>query len=452
LSESKAWLALVVLLGACGGAKRSADARPNVALIMVDTLRADRLSCYGYPADVSPELDALAAEGLRFERVISQSSWTRPSIGSLLTSRYPRSLGLYKEERELLADGFWTLAEALQHAGYCTLGATANPHLNRSFNFAQGFDDYADSKIPFSWMEQSEEQRAFQEGREIFTWLLQRARVHGEQSAQPIYVQALIMEVHENLEDRRRPARFRGLFEGHADPTYLESVRHSSFLVAGFIERLRALKGWENSLFVVTSDHGHGLSDHPSIEHYSPATEDIARRHGWLLYESTVRVPLIMLHTQQALPKGLVVRQQVGLLDLMPTILDLTGSHAGSMAGKSLRPLWERPQEAAASWPRYQVSETRFRGSNTLALYTSDWDYFSYRRPIPMVAPLELQVAGEPMDGLRTNQLDEHLALGESLGSVLSEWEAAHPSAAPTLDLRPLPLDEAEQLKAIGYQ
>jgi arylsulfatase A-like enzyme len=115
---------------------------PNVVLIIIDTLRQDKLSAYGFPEETSPEIDRMAEQGVRFDRVIAQSSWTRPSIGSMLTSQYPRTLGIYKEMDEVLPDDFVTIAEALKEAGYTTIGATANANINTSFNFQQGFDHY----------------------------------------------------------------------------------------------------------------------------------------------------------------------------------------------------------------------------------------------------------------------------------------------------------------------
>lgn len=446
-------LALCLGFG-CAGERRSLDPRPNVALIMIDTLRADRLSSYGYPAQTSPELDRLAAQGLRFANVIAASSWTRPSMGAMLTSRYPRSLGIYKEVGHLLADEFWTLAEALRRAGYWTVGATANPQLNRSFNFAQGFEEYLDSTVLFPWMQDGVEPGEFQSAEQIFGALLERIESSGRSTRQPIYLQAAIMEVHESLEDTRRPARFRGGFAGLPDPTYLESVRHVSFLVDRFIAQLSALEGWENTLFVITSDHGHGLSDHPSIESHSAETRPIARQHGWLLYESTQRVPLILYATSEALlPRGRVLEQQVGLLDVMPTLLDLLGVPAGEAEGRSLRPLWEaNAVEAAAAWPRFQVAESQFRGTDLLAIYSQDWSYHAFKRPIPRVEPLELQRNGTPQDGAATNRLREEPAAAVALAEYLRAWEQEHPRRDPTWLLEPLPRDEAEQLKAIGYR
>src|SRR4030042_4918019 len=130
--------------------------RPNVVLIIIDTLRADKLGCYGFPDETSPEIDRFAENGILFKRTIAQSSWTKPSIGSMLTSLYPRSIGIYKEKFDILDDKYLTLAEVLKENGYFTLGVTANPNINSIFNFNQGFDHYIDSDIIWDWMKQEE--------------------------------------------------------------------------------------------------------------------------------------------------------------------------------------------------------------------------------------------------------------------------------------------------------
>lgn len=93
------------------------SSRPNVVLVVVDTLRGDALGCYDPErADLSPEIDALAARGAQFLDVTAQSSWTRPAMGSMLTSLYPRDVGIYREKYDALPDRFVTLAEALRRA------------------------------------------------------------------------------------------------------------------------------------------------------------------------------------------------------------------------------------------------------------------------------------------------------------------------------------------------
>ena len=115
------------------------EKKPNVVLIIIDALRADKLGCYGFPEEISPEIDQYAKYGVQFQNVFAQCSWTRPSIGSMITSQYPRTIGIYKEKGHSLPDKFLTLAEILGKKGYVTAGITANPNINSVFNFHQGF-------------------------------------------------------------------------------------------------------------------------------------------------------------------------------------------------------------------------------------------------------------------------------------------------------------------------
>ena len=138
-----------------------AAGQPNVVLIIIDTLRADQVGAYGSAAGATPELDALAARGVRFDRVIAQSPWTRPSIGAMLTGCYPRTLGIYDEMDQALDGRFTTLAEALKAAGYTTLGVHSNPNINAFFNFDQGFDAYIDSEVWYGFMHPEPGQQRF---------------------------------------------------------------------------------------------------------------------------------------------------------------------------------------------------------------------------------------------------------------------------------------------------
>ena len=114
----------------------------NIILITIDTLRADHLSCYGYDRNTSPNIDKIAQEGVLFSKAIASSSWTSPSIASIMTSLYPISHGVRKGliksgivyEQEILSDTFNTLAEILKRNGYKTFGAVANIHMTTGFN------------------------------------------------------------------------------------------------------------------------------------------------------------------------------------------------------------------------------------------------------------------------------------------------------------------------------
>ncbi len=130
-------LGLALMLG-CGG---ESDSPPNIVLIVVDTLRADRLSDYGGTRNLTPAIDALARRGTVFQSAYSQSSWTSPSVASLMTSRYQLQHGVLGFT-SVLPQAETTVAELLRDHGYATGGFTANAALSSERGFSQGFDEY----------------------------------------------------------------------------------------------------------------------------------------------------------------------------------------------------------------------------------------------------------------------------------------------------------------------
>ncbi len=449
-------LGLVLLVGAVLVLRRSgeeprADDRPHLVLIIIDTLRADRLGCYGYERDVSPELDALSRRGVRFARAVAQCSWTRPSIGSLLTSHYPRELGLHYETRGGLPEEVVTLAEALKESGYRTLGATANPHLNTTFRFHQGFDRYLDSARIFHWMPEAPGQTPeghppLASARDLFGRML--AEIDGEgaaERARPHYLQLDVMEVHETWgeNDLVRP-ELEELFPGvryDKERRYLQAIRQVSLDVDWFLSELGKRPGWEDALVVLTSDHGEGLGSHPGV----PESDS----HGLLLYESQVMVPWILLRTGGPFPEGLVVEQPVRLLDLMPTLLDLLDvREPRGMRGTSLVPLLEG---LTADLPERFVVETHFRGADKLGVYAGDWKLFrngDRQAGLPRVA---LHRMGVREDGARTNEAVRHPELVRELHDYLKRWEREHPPAEPVELGGEIPPETLEQLRSLGY-
>ncbi|MBP8130020.1 MAG: sulfatase [Candidatus Hydrogenedentes bacterium] len=427
----------------------SSNTPPNIVLIMLDTLRADKLGCYGCPHEVSPKLDALAAQGVLFERAVAQCSWTRPSIGSFLTSRYPRDLGLYLERNEILDSRFDTLGMLLKRRGYATFGATANPNLNRSYNFHLGFDEYIESDVVFSWMQEAHGDNV--RGRvplpsapQLYEATLDFARRHAQG---PCFAQLNLMEIHEwYVRDDytlRRP-EYQGMFlsAGERYPKYLQSVRQLTDDTAGFIEALCKLHGWENTLFAILSDHGEGLDDHPGVAK--------SLYHGWLLYESQVVVPWI-LYQPGWKPARARIAQPVRLLELLPTLLEYAGAPVPeSVEGVSLKPLMDGAVETAAL-PEYFITETDFRGASKVGAYAAAWKYFDNSASHQGLPPQELQARGGREQGIRTDQSRRHAAEMAPMRQFVETWVQDHPKAPPTPQHAALSEEERRQLEAIGY-
>lgn len=428
--------------------------RPHVVMVVIDTLRADKVGCYGAPWDSSPELDRFAEQGVQFSEVVAQSSWTRPSFGSFLTSRYPRTVGLYKEKGDILPDRFETLAEVLEQSGYRTLGATANANINSAFNFHQGFDYYLDSHVVWRFMKAGEDQKSVNEStlpgaRDRFRALLEHLDGESERvSHEPHFLMAVIMEVHEKHRDKMFRPRFREKFRGKAnDPLeakYLRAVRQSSHDISWFVDRLLERPAWEdNTLFVFVSDHGEGLRTHPHVPR--------SRKHGHLLYESQVLVPMIFYDTSGRLPEGRRVERRVRLLDLMPTLLGYLGiEERPRMTGTSLMPLIEDP-EADVGLSDSFVVETQFRENDKTGLYAGKWQYFHNRDGHPNTRTHALHRFGPKDDGHRTDVGKEHPEVLARLRSRLEAWEKEHPRVESTHRDEGTPEQVKEQLRSLGY-
>ena len=450
--------ALAAGVAAFAQCSRGATPRPNVVLVILDTLRADALGCYNdaYP-DLSPEIDALARQGVRFRDVTAQSSWTRPSMGSLLTSVYPRTLGLFREKWDVLPDAFVTLAEALRAGGYETAGFTANPNLNKVFNFHQGFDTYVESAVVWDWMRPASGQKpvgrkqTLPDSQRILQQILDYAR--SRDGGRPQYVQVVLMEVHEGWKLVRPEFQkdYRGL--GGAPRGYWDGVRQLSYDVGRFVDQIAALPGWQDTLFVITSDHGQGLGDHPAVTR--------SWGHGLLLYESQVKVPLILYRPPagSALVPGArgqpwgaqSVERPVRLMDVTPTILDYVGLPApAGIAGRSLLPLLARAGAPPDPAP-YHVTETYYDGSDKLAAHSPDWTYVENRDGHEGVNARELQRAGGGENGRLTDRIAERPEVARELSDYLRAWEGRFPKRPPTQPAQGPAPEVLDQLRALGY-
>jgi arylsulfatase A-like enzyme len=461
----------------CGSTKPQPEVSqdsPNVVLLIIDALRADKLGCYGFPEEmkISPEIDAMAQEGVRFEHVYSQCSWTRPSIGSMLTSLYPRTIGIYKEKYDILQDRFLTLAEVMKQNGYRTFGITANPNINKLFNFQQGFDEYQDSNVVWKWMKSDSDKKIVGDeehlprSREIFNEIIKKAGEYVKKDKKnarrrPAFVQINIMEVHSPHLIREE---YKGMFQDYPVKQInfkysqkklenlvrgtLAAVKQASSDVGDFVRRLRDVPGWENTLFIITSDHGQGLDDHPHV-HGSPA-------HGSLLYESQLRVPLIFYHPGKPRTplKARKIKNRVRLLDLMPTILDYVGVSLPKkykIHGTSLMGLIQDGNSPAPQLPDYFIAETNWRKVNKISVFGKEWKYFENRDGWLSLNKRELHPFGITEDGKLTDKLSENTDIGKRFKHILHKWEKRFKPAKPAYPEGKLSKEEIKQLKSLGY-
>lgn len=436
---------------------------PNVILISIDTLRADHLGLYGYEHETAPHLAAWARRhAVVFENAIAPSPWTLPSHVSMLTGRDAIAHGIYFDRP--LPTSFETLAESLRGRGYRTLAITGGGYLNPRFGLAQGFDTYRYWAAAEGEIESGSEH--------LHRWLDELSQDDG--AGEPFFLFFHTYEVHSPF--RVRPPHFerlggrpevdpaslidldhlpmggnpllqlrKGLLRVAADGTqqgveldeveesadldelrrrYDSGIAHVDALLAPLWERLAVGGLGENTLVILTSDHGEALGERGLAGHA-------------YLWDFNLHIPLVV-----ALPGGrsggLRVAQQVRTLDIVPTVLDLLGIPSpAAVDGTSLLPLIDAGGEPVDDFPaeawsyaassNYGVSLRRSNRRGSLKYIYNDtaFDPALGRAELydlvadPGEASELLATAGEDGERLRRRVLAQLLRRGRGLELVI---------------------------------
>jgi arylsulfatase A-like enzyme len=436
------------------GCDSSSRPRPNVILITIDTLRADRLSCYGHTRETTPFLDQLARDGIRFSRAYSNASWTAPAVVSLLTGLLPTTHGVEHgiiENRtdvvnqEIVPGEARMWAEVLQRAGYRSFGITANGHLDPRFGFDRGFERYrcigfADAagvkQVLASWQQEIVESHPY------FLW------VHLFDPHAPYrFHPSAMRDYHPQF--RRIPKKVRDRLQKELVPEYLklakvtegsERFRYVNALYDGEVrytdtviqEIFEVLPVSSRDLVFVTSDHGEEFLEHQKFG------------HGNTLYEEVVKVPLIV-RLPDAESAGVVVDRAVSLVDLLPSVLDYLGiAIPVELQGQSFLPLLR----GGDSSPRFILTSlSRFPALKTKSLTLGSWKYVHHYADPEQTGLFEL--SRDP--GEQRNLLHRRIELAESLERLLFELETQAQQRRLKPGTQVLTPEEVERLKALGY-
>jgi arylsulfatase A-like enzyme len=320
--------------------RQRAGEGPNVLLVVVDTLRADHLASYGYGRVTTPSLDARAERGVVFEQAMSQSSWTVPSVATLLTGQYAYTHGLYDAAHWRLLPTVPTLADAFAAAGVSTVCVVANPLLTEANQSTRGFEDVV--TVPHAraaqvnrgfldWLDAHDDERFFayvhyQEPHEPYAAPGDGLTAFGRPRPDAPHGPTLSADLSRKVRHALGRAAANG---GTPEPGGALLVQELIDLYDGEIlswdEQFDALlqdldrRGvLQDTLVVVTSDHGEEFGEHGLLG------------HGRSLHDELLHVPLVMLNTP--LPPG---RRDdlVGLIDLAPTLVRLAGLPAAATQG-----------------------------------------------------------------------------------------------------------------------
>lgn len=347
----------------------------SVIVYLVDTLRKDHLGCYGYGKPTSPHVDAFAREATLFRNAVAQSSWTRPSVASMLTGLLPRTHGVNRRPDALSQEAV-TLAEMLRDRGFRTAAFVTNANVHRSFGFGQGFEEY---RLTPHGRDTAENLNALtagwldQVGEAPFFLFLHTIEPHTPYQPPPQFRQRFAPDVPEELGRVRvlkelnrgarpvTPALVRDL-----TALYDAEIAANDAAFGALVALLKARGLWGSTAVVFLSDHGEEFHDHGGWE------------HGRTLHTEMLDVPLIV--RLPGVGEGRAVDRLAQHIDLVPTLLDALGLPVpDAVEGQSLLPAMAGAEEgteedAAFSW----LDVDGFRGG---AVSTPVWRLLDERSP-----------------------------------------------------------------------
>jgi len=383
-------LLAISLATAFGG---EAPSRPDILFVLIDSLKASHVGCYGYSRDTTPNIDRFVREEgcFLFETVIPGGSWTMPAVMTLFTALpvdgHRRVMPNLPHNREAV-----TLAEALRAAGYETVGVTANAMTNRRFGYGRGFDvwdDYSATQPPDANVERIAS--GYAKGGALTRMGL--GRLKRRDPKKPLFLFLFYMDPHWDFwppppYDMKFAAPDGGpirnawaLPAAKATPdirrrtvdAYDGEIAYCDFAVSNLLASVMATPRGSDTIVVIAGDHGESFWERGFAG------------HGNNLHDGELKVPLIVRVPKSCGLKaaGGVVKGQVGGLDVAPTILDLAGVPApGSWEGRSLK----GAMETGASDGRPVVSETRVRdGLWQRSVRTDRWKVIAigdFERPV----------------------------------------------------------------------
>lgn len=474
--------AALAVLASCSKNSRDPEGRPDVYVIVIDTMRADRLGCYGYWRETSPFLDELAAEGTVFLNNTAQSSWTLPSMVSLFSGRYITTYrGVFPEDAP-------TLAESFQASGYRTIGVVGNVLLSSKAGFDRGFDVY-DARQATEAERAAREQARLSTGpcrgldtmRAILEAHLEveiERRENGEH--QPLFVYLHPMEPHAPYE--RRPAfeqvlasaevedslptpwHQRVLAElGRADEPgiseewarmnrdlgrYDWEVRYSDWQLEFFFEGLRDKGLLDNAIIAIVADHGEELFDHLDIMPREDMTTKPIRgvfhqEHGRTLHGPLVRTPFILWGVGVA--KGAIVDYPVENVGLFPTLLELAGVKRpeGLHSESLVRLMSGEAPDVVGDAHSFVMNYTSIReGASGLKLILPS--ELGIRRG---GAPMLFDLKADPWE--RENIYDVRPADVARMTAKIETWRENYPNE--TSIRRPTDPETLRNMRALGY-
>ncbi|KPJ69644.1 hypothetical protein AMJ44_03035 [candidate division WOR-1 bacterium DG_54_3] len=408
----------------CGGnaASSSGSSGLNLLIITIDTLRADHLGIYGYDKIKTPHIDNLGEKGVLFSHAYCHVPLTLPSHCSLFTGTLPLFHGV-RDNGYRLPSFNLTLAEIFKKKGYQTAAFVGAFPLDSRFGLDKGFEVYDDLYGSKNVVRDLSfiERRAEDVNKKVFAWL-------DDNHDKKFFIWIHYFDPHAPYEP---PLLYKDEYNGRE---YDGEIAYTDTVIGELLAKFDQLKLLEKTLIILTSDHGEGLGDHNETT------------HGIFVYDSTLRVPLIF-YIPKFLPQGQIIPDQVGLIDVVPTILDLMGFPQNSnLQGKSLKPKILKGKPLANKYC-YIESVAAMMDRNWAPLQgirTKDWKYID----APIAELYDLNKDPEEIN----NVIEDNQKIARRLRKKLQDIISHNSSPLSSRVLKTERDKETiEKLRALGY-
>ena len=410
--------------------------RPSVILITIDTLRADHVGCYGAQTVKTPTLDALAHDGVVFERAIAQVPLTWPSHAVILTGAYPFQDGVQDFTGQPLAPQFRSVAQAFQQEGYATGAVVSAFVLDRSWGLSRGFGFYDDAFSAETFEKKDVslvDRRAGESVAHAIAWLKKTPR-------RPFFLWLHLYDPHSPYDP---PEPFRSEYRSHL---YDGEIAYADHELGNLMSWLKQNHLYDSSLIVALSDHGESLGEHGEDE------------HGFFIYNATVHVPLIV---KPPIGSGITPSRNRDLVEtttVAPTLLQLAGlkdsndSIHAQFQSKSLldaklsaKSSANQPAETAKDLA-YSETFYPFSSFGWSPLHALESERFHFiEAPKPELYDLETDP--EETRNIASEQPATVAVLREKMQALL----AHNPFARQSTAAGNLSFDAQEKLRALGY-
>jgi arylsulfatase A-like enzyme/Tfp pilus assembly protein PilF len=409
-------LAGVLVLAVVAG-QRVWPRKPNLLFVTIDTLRADRVGAWGYAGARTRALDGLAARGARFANALAAVPLTGPSHATIFTGSYPPVHGVRDNVTFTLHSRHATLASLLKAAGYRTAAFVGAYPVAAAFGLGRGFDEYHEGFHQVPIPGQGAERPGNEVADEVMAWLKSPPKA-------PFFAWAHFYDPHAPYTP---PSPYREEFK---DRPYDGEIAFADAQLGRILDALDATGHRDDTVIVAMSDHGESLGEHDE------------RTHAMLIYEATLHVPLLMAGA--GVPRGQVVTERVGAVDVLPTVLGLLGVPApAGLAGRDLQAAWKGRLRPEPLYSESLFGRLNCRWSSLRGWTTGEWK-------LVQGAETELyNLAEDPHETRdRAPQEAERVArMKAALEAAIAQMAPGGESARPSV----ISPEQEERLRSLGY-